>query len=185
MPGLLDSLLPSEGDGGLHAHLLALKNERNQASHGSKPRIQEEAALRIEESADHFNRLLSGSRCLGDMPWLLTLSSAYRSRDHTFEVTANRVMGNNPDFERSTHVFSAPTADRTMYVLTPRGPVSLSPFVASRFCHRCLQYEVCHTCRLDKETEEVLLKSFASGHEIRDGELAEEVRALPEGRKGK
>ncbi|OEU90428.1 hypothetical protein DB35_04180 [Streptomyces abyssalis] len=185
-PGLLEPLAPQGSEADLPSHLRALKDERNRASHGNKPRTHEEAALRIEDIAGHFNGALLGSRCLGSLPWLMPLSSEYQSLDHSFHVVAHHVTGNNPDFERRTFVWSKPTAVRTIYVLTPNGPVSLSPFVASRFCRQCLQHEVCYTYKHDSRSDEVLLKSFASGHEIRDSNLTNELAALPQvGRRGR
>jgi hypothetical protein len=179
IPGLLNALEDRPGDPGVIEHLDALRRERNRAAHGDRPQNRDESALRVAELAPHLERALSRAQFLKDVPWLLTVSSAYQPRSRTFDVVTHRVMGDHPDFEAQTFTWAEPVADDMFYVLGPEGPRALSPFVASRFCSHCRQVEVCYAYRADRNQGPATFKSFDSGHDIPARELGDEIRALP------
>lgn len=185
VPGLAEALRDQSDtaarpdDPGLVQSLDRLRGERNRTAHGDKPRTQEEAALRVTELQPALERALWHAQFLGGLPWLLTVSCAYQRRTGTFEVVAHHLMGDHPDFDRLTFPCQEPVADDTVYVLSPAGPVALSPFAASRYCAECGQREVCYAARAGHRTLPAAYKSFGRGHSIPCPELDEEIAALP------
>lgn len=183
VPGLSDAFQSQADNNGILQDLKVLRDERNRASHGDKPRSMEEARLRVTEYSPHLERALQKAQFLSDFPWLLIDFCAYRPRTETFDVVAQRVMGDHPDSEYQNFTWEDPVANDTFYALSPEGPCALSPFVASRLCPQCLRMELCYACRTDKESDSVILKSFDRGHEISAPELGEDIRALPDCRR--
>lgn len=185
MPGLPDALRNGDsgttghpGNGDFAALLDLLRTERNRTSHGDKPRTQEEAALRVAEYRPYFEQALLRAQFLSGLPWLLTVSCAYQRRTGTFEVSADHLMGDHPDFDRLTFPCTAPVADDTVYILGPAGPVALTPFVASRYCAECGQRELCHAHRAGHRRLPAAYKSFGRGHIVPCPELDDEIAAL-------
>ncbi|MEU8891208.1 hypothetical protein [Streptomyces sp. NPDC048442] len=176
-PALWDALADRPGDPGFAAHLKALRDERGRPAHGDRPQSQEEAALRIAECGHHLERALLKTRFLQDMPWLLIVSCSYHPKAGSFEVVTHRLVGDHPDFDRSTFTWNNPVADDTLYVLAGDHPVALSPFVAFRYCEQCTKREVCYTQRAGK-TGPAILKSFDRGHQLPDPKLGDESRSL-------
>ncbi|MFH8345108.1 hypothetical protein [Streptomyces sp. NPDC018045] len=185
VPGLADVLRDEPDmavrpdDPGLAQFLDRLKGERNHPAHGAKPRTQAEAALRVAEHRLTLERALVSARFLTGLPWLLTVSCAYQRRTGTFEVVADHLMGDHPDFDRLTFPCPAPVADDTVYVLSPAGPVALSPFVASLYCAQCGRREICHAHRAGHRSRPAAYKSFGRGHVIPYPELDDEIATLP------
>ncbi|GCD44196.1 hypothetical protein [Streptomyces paromomycinus] len=185
VPGLAEALRDDAemaarpDDPGLAQFLDRLKGERNRTSHGDKPRTQEEAALRVAEHRLTLEQALTSAQFLTGLPWLLTVSCAYQRRTGTFEVVADHLMGDHPDFDRLTFSCPAPVADDTVYVLSPAGPVALSPFVASLYCAQCGRREICHANNAGRRNRPAAYKSFGRGHVIPYPELDEEIAALP------
>ncbi|MEU5586796.1 hypothetical protein [Streptomyces chrestomyceticus] len=185
VPGLAEALRDDAemaarpDDPGLAQFLDRLKGERNRTSHGDKPRTQEEAALRVAEHRLTLEQALMSAQFLTGLPWLLTVSCAYQRRTGTFEVVADHLMGDHPDFDRMTFSCPAPVADDTVYVLSPAGPVALSPFVASLYCPQCGRREICHANNAGRRNRPAAYKSFGRGHVIPYPELDEEIAALP------
>ncbi|MEV5593895.1 hypothetical protein [Streptomyces sp. NPDC052496] len=185
VPGLAEALRDGSDmaarpdDPGLVQLLDRLKGERNRTSHGDKPRTQEEAALRVTEHQLTLERALASAQFLAGLPWLLTVSCAYQRRTGTFEVVADHLMGDHPDFDRLTFPCAAPVADDTVYVLSPAGPVALSPFVASLYCEQCGRREICHANVAGRRNRTAAYKSFGRGHVIPHPELDDEISALP------
>ncbi|MEF3114587.1 hypothetical protein [Streptomyces chrestomyceticus] len=185
VPGLAEALRDDAemaarpDDPGLAQFLDRLKGERNRTSHGDKPRTQEEAALRVAEHRLTLEQALMSAQFLIGLPWLLTVSCAYQRRTGTFEVVADHLMGDHPDFDRMTFSCPAPVADDTVYVLSPAGPVALSPFVASLYCAQCGRREICHANNAGRRNRPAAYKSFGRGHVIPYPELDEEIAALP------
>ncbi|OKH99735.1 hypothetical protein A6A06_21890 [Streptomyces sp. CB02923] len=185
VPGLAEALRDGSGpaagpdDPGLVQFLDRLKGERNRTSHGDKPRTQEEASLRLAEHQLLLERALICAQFLHGLPWLLTVSCAYQRRTGTFEVVADHLMGDHPDFDRLTFPCPAPVADDTVYVLSPAGPVALSPFVASLYCAQCGRREICHAHRTGRRNRPAAYKSFGRGHVIPCPGLDDEIAALP------
>ncbi|MGP4009765.1 hypothetical protein [Streptomyces sp. 4N124] len=184
VPGLREALHDEPEAPALVGHLNALRGERNRAAHGDRPQSVDESALRVAERVPHLEKALGQAEFLTRTPWLLTVSCAYRPRSHTFDVVAHHVMGDHPDFERREFTWTEPVADGMVYVLSPEGPVSLSPFVASLFCQQCRQMEVCYASRADRDSGPATLKSFARGHDVLSNDLGDEIRALPDHRRG-
>jgi hypothetical protein len=180
IPGLREALEARRGESSVLDHLNALRSERNRAAHGDRPHTHQEATIRLAELRPHLEGGLQRSRFLQDLPWLLTVSSSYQPRTEQFEVMTRRVMGDHPDFENQTFVWSRPVANDMFYVLGPNGPLALSPFVASRFCGHCRQLEVCYAYKTDKRHGPATYKSFDSGHDIPADELGDDLRALPD-----
>ncbi|WP_155058724.1 hypothetical protein [Streptomyces blattellae] len=184
VPGLRESLHDEPDSPGLVGRLNALRAERNRAAHGDRPQSVDESALRVAECVPHLEKALEQAEFLTRTPWLLTVSCAYRPRSHTFDVVAHHVMGDHPDFERREFTWTQPVADGMFYVLSPDGPVSLSPFVASLFCPQCRQMEVCYASKAVRDSGPATLKSFARGHDVLSDDLGDEIRALPDHRRG-
>ena len=180
VPGLRDALQDVPDDPGLVGHLNALREERNRAAHGDKPQSNQEAAVRVAEHAHHLERALERARFLESFPWLLTVSCSYQPRTRTYQVAADHVVGDHPDFERRTFTLDEPVGNDMLYLQTPDGPVPLSPFASAGFCSQCRQVEICYTYKAGRQEGHATLKSFTSGHDIPAPELAEEIRALPE-----
>ncbi|MER6187905.1 hypothetical protein [Streptomyces sp. NPDC001652] len=162
-------------------HLNALRTERNRAAHGDRPQSAGESTLRVAETRPHLEQALIKAKFLTQLPWLLTISCSYQPRSHTFDVIAHDVMGDHPDFERREFTWPNPVANDVFYILSPEGPVSLSPFVASLFCPQCQQMEVCYATRTAKNSGPAILKSFARGHAVHSSNLGDEIRSLPQG----
>ncbi|MFI0258973.1 hypothetical protein ACH4OW_08060 [Streptomyces sp. NPDC017056] len=185
VPGLAEALRDAADmaarpdDPGLVQFLDRLRDERNRTAHNDKPRTQEEAALRVAGLQPSFERALWHAQFLGGLPWLLTVSCAYQRGTGSFVVVAQHLMGDHPDFDRLTFPCQEPVADDTVYVLSPAGPVALSPFAASRYCAECGQREVCYAARAGHRTRPAAYKSFGRGHSIPCPELDEEIAALP------
>ncbi|WJV47714.1 hypothetical protein [Streptomyces flavofungini] len=181
-PGLRNAL---QGDGqapGILTDLRALQNERNRTSHGDKPRSPQESALRVAEFRPHLERALRKAEFLSGTRWLLTISCSYRPRPRAFEVVMQCVTGDHPDFECQSFTWAEPVANDTFYVLSPAGPLTLAPLVASLLCDQCKQMEICYASSVDRSTGAAVFKSFARGHEISAPELGDEIRMLPDGR---
>jgi hypothetical protein len=179
VPGLREAL-QRPGEPSVVDHLNALKAERNRAAHGDRPQTTHEAALRVAEILPHLDGALRRANFLPGLPWLLTVSSSYQPRSGQFKVTTRRVMGEHPDFEKELFLWPRPVADDMFYVHGPRGPLTLSPFVASRFCGHCRQLEVCYAYKTHKRQGPAFFKSFDSGHDIPADELGDDLRALPD-----
>ncbi|MFI6275302.1 hypothetical protein [Streptomyces sp. NPDC050988] len=184
VPGLPNALHSDEHTTGLIGHLNALRTERNRAAHGDRPQSAGESGLRVEEIRPHLEHALMKAEFLTQSPWLLTVSCSYQPRTQTFDVVAHNAMGDHPDFERREFSWTSPVANEVFYVLTAEGPVTLSPFVASLFCPQCQQMEVCYAARADKRTGPAILKSFARGHTLHSADLGDEIRSLPDHRRG-
>jgi hypothetical protein len=180
IPGLRGALVDRPDTVGIVGHLNALRDERNKAAHGNRPHSRQEFSLRVAELTPHLETALSQARFLEEIPWLLTVSSSFQPRSHSFQVVAHRAMGDHPDFETRTFTWATPVADEVFYVLGPTGPLSLSPFVASRFCGHCSQLEVCYAYKTDKQHGPATFKSFDSGHDIPADELGDDLRSLPD-----
>ncbi|WP_148256808.1 hypothetical protein [Kribbella flavida] len=179
IPGFREALESRPDEPSVVDHLNVLRNERNRAAHGDKPHTRQEATLRLATLRPHLEGALHRARFLEDVPWLLTVSSSYQPRTDNFAVVTRRVMGDHPDFEKQTFTWSRPVADEMFYVLGPSGPLSLSPFVASRFCGHCRQLEVCYAYKTGKRQGPATFKSFDSGHDIPADELGDDLRGLP------
>ncbi|MFE9004754.1 hypothetical protein ACFYOY_21910 [Streptomyces sp. NPDC007875] len=178
--GLHQALQDTPDDPGIVGHLNALREERNRAAHGNKPKSQPESALRVAECTHHLERALTKAQFLKDIPWLFTVSCVYQPRSRTFDVVAEDAMGDHPDFERRTFTWARPVGNELFYLLGPEGPVSLSPFVANLFCSQCRQMEVCYAYKVSKGSGAAIFKSFGRGHEIAAAEMGDEIRSLPD-----
>lgn len=179
LPGFLPALAGRPGSPGIVEDLNSLRNERNRAAHGDKPKSEPEAALRVRECRTHFDRALGRTGFLVATPWLLTVSCTYQHRSHDFHVIARDATGDHPDFERRVFTWERPVENDMFYVQGPDGPVPLSPFVANSFCRQCSQAEVCYTYRAGRRDGPATLKSFGRGHEIEVPELGADIRSLP------
>ncbi|MFF7309087.1 hypothetical protein [Streptomyces sp. NPDC008137] len=184
VPGLPQALYGDAHATDLVDHLNALRTERNRAAHGDRPQSAGESTLRVTEIRPHLEQALTKATFLTQLPWLLTISCSYQPKSHTFDVVAHDVMGDHPDFERREFTWPNPVANDVFYILSPEGPVSLSPFVASLFCPQCQQMEVCYATRTGKKTGPAVLKSFARGHTVHSADLGDEIRSLPAHRPG-
>ncbi|WP_211225519.1 hypothetical protein [Amycolatopsis nigrescens] len=166
-------------DGALAADLNILRRARNDAAHGGKPRDRYAAAAKVAELGAPLGRALVGARFLSALPWVLTESSSYRSRSDDFEVVAKYAMGDHPEFDRRNVVSAKPVANDSFYLLTPRGPIDLTPFVVNRYCEHCRHEEACFAAKLSKDGV-TTVQSFDLGHQIVDHELADLLRVLPD-----
>jgi hypothetical protein len=164
---------------GIVEHLNSLREERNRAAHGDKPKSGPEFALRVSESAPHLERALDQAQFLRDVPWLYTVSCVYQPRSRSFDIVADHAMGDHPDFERRTFVWDRPVGNEIFYLLGPEGPVPLSPFVANLLCPQCRQVEVSYAYKFAQSSHVAVFKSFGRGHEITSAELGDELRSLP------
>jgi hypothetical protein len=180
IPGLSAALETHTHSPSVVDELNALREERNRAAHRNRPHNMQESALRVAELMPRIEGALRRSRFLENIPWLLTVSCSFQPRLRVFDVMTRRVMGDHPDFEMQNFQWGEPVADDMFYVLGPSGPVMMSPFVASRFCTRCHQVEVCYAYRTGRQEGPATFKSFDSGHDIRAEELGDDLRALPE-----
>ena len=180
IPGLRDAMADRPASPGLLAHLNLLREERNRSAHGNRPHNRQEFDLRVAVLEPHLEAALSRARFLEEIPWLLTVSSSFLPRQRLFKVVASRAMGDHPDFETRTFDWATPVADEMFYVLGPSGPLTLSPFVASRFCSHCQQLEVCYAYKADRRHGPATFKSFDSGHDIPAEELGDDLRSLPD-----
>jgi len=178
VPGLLTALDGDPGSQGALAHLNALREERNRSAHGNKPKGRQEAALRVAQHRPHLEAALAASSFLEDLPWIFIRSCEYMQRTEDFSISAGYAMGDHPDFERRTYMWTRPVASEFFYVLGPTGPVGIFPYVESLFCPQCEQSEVCYTYKVGKKDGPAHLKSFSRGHEISDDEIGDEVRSL-------
>lgn len=165
-----------KGRGDLLANLDSLIAERNRSAHGGRPRSETEANLRVSEFFPLLEVAVDRAAFLAESPWFLVRSSSYR-RQHDFRVTADRVMGDHPEFETYSFESAEPLVDDNFYMKGNRGSIDLSPLVVSRYCEECHEEEVFYADKVDK-VKGVSLKSFGRGHVIFDRTLDEEIRAL-------
>ncbi|MBB4782980.1 hypothetical protein [Streptomyces rapamycinicus] len=178
--GLHHALKDTPDDAGIVGHLDVLREERNRAAHGNKPKSQPESALRVAECTHHLEHALAKAQFLKNLSWLFTVSCVYQPRLRTFDVVAEDAMGDHPDFERRTFTWDRPVGNELFYLLGPGGPVSLSPFVANLFCSQCRQMEVCYAYKVGKGDGSAIFKSFGRGHEIVAPGMGDEIRSLPD-----
>lgn len=178
LPGMLDALRLGKGGTGLGPALDALVEERNRWAHGAGPRNNVEAGVRIAERiGPALEEALAKVMFLHRCPWVLVISSSYQRSRQQFGITAADVMADHPDFERRHFLSSVPLADDVVYMMTPSGPIDLTPFVVMRDCPECQQSELCYADRV-YENRGVSLKSFARGHILYDETLVPEIQTL-------
>jgi hypothetical protein len=178
LPGMLDALRQGKGGTGLVPALDALVEERNRWAHGAGPRNNVEAGVRINDRlGPALEDALAKVEFLHRCPWVLVVSSSYRRSQQQFDITAADVMADHPDFERRHFLSSVPLADDVVYMMTPGGPIDLTPFVVMRDCPECQQSELCYADRV-YEQRGVSLKSFARGHIMYDNTLVAEMQTL-------
>lgn len=178
IPGLQEAFNGTQGGQGLLTHLNFLRDERNRSAHGDKPKTPEEAVIRVRDSAPHLEAALSDAAFLRDLPWLLIDGFDYKAQSNDFSVVARLAMGDHPDFESRPYTWSVPVSRHGFYVLSPRGPVSMSGLVASLYCSQCKQPELCYSYKVEKKDDTVHWKSFSQGHEIWNGDLGSEATAV-------
>jgi hypothetical protein len=174
--GLRDATRRGKGGSGLLADLEVLLQERNRWAHGARPRSAIEAGLRVLEIGPALERAIDQVLPLAGSPWLLTQSSSFQ-RDRRFSVSALRVMGDHPEFERTHFESALPLLDETFYLITTGGPIDLTPLVVMRYCETCRRPEVSYADKLD-DKHGLALKTFANGHVIFDPSLAAELQTL-------
>lgn len=180
--GLHLALGDGPGDPGIVTHLNALREERNRAAHGNKPKSQPESALRVAEGTHHLERALAKAQFLKATPWLFTVSCVFHPRSRNFEVVASDATGDHPDFERRTFTWAHPVGIDMFYVHGPEGPVPLSPFVADLFCPQCRQMEVSYAYKASKGNRVATFKSFGRGHDIAAPHMVDDLLSLPDQR---
>ena len=174
--GLTEAVRPGPKGTGLVADLSTLAQERNRWAHSGGPRTTSDATSRLETMVPALERALPRVEFLRLSPWVLVRSCALRRGRGDFSIVASDLMTDHPDFGRRDFVSSVPLAENTVYMLTGRGPVDLTPFVVVHDCPECHQTELCHADGLSREG--VILKSFARGHSMWDRELASDVERL-------
>lgn len=178
LPGLSAALDNRSGSVGLIESLDALREERNRAAHGERPKSRPEAALRVEENLPHLEAALAKAAFMGNLPWILIESCTLRRRAEVFEVTARGVMGDHPDYETLSYEWGRPVVNDSVYVMSPQGPAEMSPLVANMFCQRCREVELAYLQRVNKSAGTAELKSFNRGHVLTSHEFAEEFMEL-------
>lgn len=172
-PNMSESFRRGRGGSGLSADLALLVRERNNWAHGGAPRNKEEASQRIAPLLGAFERAVSATHFLTEAAWALIQRTTYRRREGDFEIKAQRVMGDHPDFSAITMVARNPFGEDCIYAMTPTGAVDLTPLVVPRFCPTCQQRELYHADRLD-EANGLILKSFERGHVLISRDLDDE-----------
>ncbi|MDI2132558.1 hypothetical protein [Yinghuangia seranimata] len=178
LPGLSAALEDGPGNIGLIESLDALREERNCAAHGGRPKSRPEAALRVQEQLPYLDAALAKTAFMGNLPWILIESCTLRRRAEVFDVTARGVMGDHPDYEILSYEWGAPVVNDCVYVMSPQGPAEMSPLIANLFCPRCRELELAYLQRINKADGMALLKSFNRGHVLTSRELAEEFMEL-------
>lgn len=177
LPGSVEAIQLGKGGIGLLSDLRGLLEERNKWAHGAGPHTRADAATRLAEMRGRLIAALERCGWLANAQWILTERSSYKRSDGRFEVEAYRAMGDHPEFERTRFSSSAPMVDDNFYIMTPSGPLDLTPFVVIRYCVDCRQREVFFADRIN-ERRQVVLKSFANGHVVLDDTLAQELDEL-------
>ncbi|SOE03497.1 hypothetical protein [Blastococcus haudaquaticus] len=179
LPGMAEALRSGKVGTPLVSDLQDLAKERNRWAHGRGPRNQLEASQRLEEVYPLFERALSNAGFLGGVTWILVNDSKLQRRERDFQIRAAKGMGDHPDFDVMT--FTSPTAlaEDTFYLLTPDGPMDMTPLVVFRPCPACHQQEVAYAEGLD-DRKGVAFKTFDRGHVVYDSSLVEELRHLVE-----
>jgi hypothetical protein len=165
------------GGTGLVADLTQFTEERNLWAHGGGPHNRVEAAERVAVLMPVLERILERSAFLAETPWVLVDDSKLRRREGDFQVQASKAMGDHPDFDYLELITSQPLAEDVFYLLSPHGPIDLTPLVVMRQCPTCHQREVAYADRIDSK-HGVALKTFDRGHLLFDATLVEEARHL-------
>lgn len=178
LPGTVNALSLERGGGGLLADLRTLLEERNRWAHGARPHGKAETAARVAEFFTPLERALQRCQFLSEVPWILTRDSSFRRRYGDFEISAQRAMGDHPEFDHNNFISAQPLADDTFYALATKTAIDLTPFIVMRYCPTCRQREVCYADRVDQKNG-VSLKSFISGHVIYDETLRDEMTFTP------
>lgn len=127
VPGAVEGFRKLKGGFDLQTDLSTLTSERNRSAHGGRPRIDDEASLRLSECLPILERALSRAQFLTDTPWVITRFSSYQRRSGSFDVQADLAMGNHPDFVSQKFTSVSPLANDTFYALGPTGPIDLTP----------------------------------------------------------
>jgi hypothetical protein len=177
LPGVIEGLRRmKKGKGDLLASVEALIAERNRSAHGGRPRNEVEANLRIADFFPLLELAIDRAQFLVESPWFLVRSSSYR-RENGFRVTADRAMGDHPEFEKYSFESAVPLVDDNFYMMGKRGPIDLSPLLVTRYCSECHESELFYADRMDN-VKGVALKSVGRGHTLFDRTLDHEIRAL-------
>jgi hypothetical protein len=177
IPGMVDALKTGKGGSGLVADLRELLEERNLWAHGGGPHSRVEAAERTGRFLPVLEHVFEKVAFLSDVPWILVNDVKLRRRERDFHIQAARAMGDHPDFDYQELTTPQPLAEDVFYLLTPHGPVDLTPLVVMRQCPTCRQREVSYADRIDRKNG-VALKTFDRGHLLFDASLTEEMLAL-------
>jgi hypothetical protein len=180
LSGLVEAVAYRPKGSSLMPQLRQLVRERNEWAHGSGPHTRIDAAVRVDQQLPAVLTALDRVAFLARDEWVLVEDANYRRIDRNFGITAQRVMGEHPEFEVVRFDSAEPLANEVLYVRTPHGYLPLSPFIVVRDCVICRQREVFYADRV-QQGQGVVLKSFERGHKIHDQTLVDEVAAvLPE-----
>lgn len=174
--GLADAVRLGPKGSGLVSDLRYMGQERNRWAHSGGPRTAGDSIARLQQMIPVLERILHKVEFLRESPWVLIRSCALRRGSGDFSIIAGDLMTDHPDFGRRDFVSSVPLAQNTVYMLSRRGAIDLTPFIVVHDCPECHQTELCHADGLSREG--VTLKSFARGHSMWDQDLVSDVERM-------
>ena len=163
------------GATGLLDDLDTLREARNDRAHGARPHNAIEAGEHLLKLAPVLEDAVACASPLANATWLLVESTSLNRR-RSFRVSALKVMGDHPEFERTKFTWPDALVDEDLYFQSTTTYIDLTPFAVMRFCATCRQAELCHADRIERNG--LRLKSFASGHIIYDQDLAADATQL-------
>lgn len=167
-----------KGKNTLIKQIETLNQERNRWAHGGAPRTSADAAHRLDEFTPVLASALTSADYLRELPWIGTLSSSYRARQRTFDVTAFSAMNDHPEFERRSLELNEPLPDSHVFQLVGGRPIDLTPFVLVRDCIDCRRPELFYADRVQRDGPAVLKSFGGTGHQMTDRALVEDITSL-------
>jgi hypothetical protein len=174
VPGMQDGIRARKGGSGLPEQLAALVQERNRWAHGGRFPSQGDLGERLGATLQRLTTVLDQATFLAGSPWVYVEDNSFQRDTGQFRIRGRHVMGSHPTFDVLTFGSPEPLADEVLYLRTQTKSAALSPFIVVRECPTCRQNEIFHSDKLTKGN--VVLKSFGTGHELYDPDLANELR---------
>lgn len=163
-----------KGGRGLITDLEDLIAARNDTAHANGPSSVGEATARLSVVEPQLESVLKSLLHLSLNEWLFVDRCDWRRKQEAFEVSATRLMGDHPDFERTQVWVKDPAESNVVYIIPHEGPLlPMHPFLSVRDCEQCHNSELWVLDRVSSST--VKFRSLTTGHKSTAASLAAEV----------
>lgn len=163
--------LAATGRASLSAALGELVTERNSV-HGNRPQSDAAYQARVEATLPKLELALEASAFLvrDDLLWVRNVRPLERPGGPVFEVTAERSMGDHPDWDVETFLVPSLVFDQRFYVRSAdtERMVDVSPFLLVLQCSECQQRHL--YCPDKIKPSAAVLNSLDRGHQREDSD---------------